>query len=148
MDLYLNIHSTDLSDSNNEISLSACKIIGHMLSKWWRENIPGYDGRVFRYSIEIDNAYTESCRERICDIQWNCRIINTIDESYTRSNNSARYSQIIDEYDRSNVRINRKEFDCSSCILSRELYVKEIIKSETMDSLLQILLYKDLETKQ
>ena len=30
----------------------------------------------------------------------------------------------------------------------RELYVKEIIKSEAIDSLLQILLYKDLEIKQ
>jgi hypothetical protein len=34
-----------------------------------------------------------------------------------------------------------------TCLLS-DAYVKEMVKSETIDSLLQILLYKDLQTKQ
>ncbi len=33
MDLYLNIHATDLCDSNNESNSTACKVLGHMLSK-------------------------------------------------------------------------------------------------------------------
>ncbi len=33
MDLYLNVHSTDLCDSNSESSYTACKVFGHMLSK-------------------------------------------------------------------------------------------------------------------
>lgn len=99
-----------------------------------------------RYSFEIDYAHTKSCRTRLCYIQWNCGIIDTINESYARSEYSAGDFEVTDEYDRSNVsEMSLNEF---ICVYSRELYVKEIIKSETMDSLLQILLYQDLETKQ
>ena len=38
MDLYLNLHSTDLGDSNNESTYMASKVLENMLSEW-RTNI-------------------------------------------------------------------------------------------------------------
>lgn len=150
MDLYLNLHSTDLGDSNNESTFTACKVLGHMLSECRSHIDDLYLSVLWRYSPEIGHAHTKPCWTRARPGQWYYRVDHPSVEQYPRFNSFTRYSSLADEHDRSIVRITRGKLLSISISLwsCRELYVKEIVKLETIDSLLQILLYKDLETKQ
>ncbi|CAF4440416.1 unnamed protein product [Rotaria socialis] len=118
MDLYLNIHSTDQCDSSS--SSSEVNLVAC--------KILGHMLNILLKLIMHTPNHVE--REHI--------VSSEIIESITRLLNNTQDLSVL----QSILRLLINMID------QTELYVKEIIKSEAIDSLLQIFLYKDLEIKQ
>ncbi|CAF4287771.1 unnamed protein product [Rotaria socialis] len=118
MDLYLNIHSTDQCDSSS--SSSEVNLVAC--------KILGHMLNILLKLIMHTPNHVE--REYI--------VSSEIIESITRLLNNTQDLSVL----QSILRLLINMID------QTELYVKEIIKSEAIDSLLQIFLYKDLEIKQ
>ncbi|CAF0753502.1 unnamed protein product [Rotaria sp. Silwood1] len=115
MDIYIHRLSPDLSDSSNESSSIASKVLGHMLN-------------ILQKILKSTPNHVE--REHL--------ISSNMIESITHLLNNNRDSPLLHD----TLRLLLHMID------KTEFYITEFLKAETIENLLHLLEYKDLETTQ